>query len=176
MMLRSKHCEICENQIVDKRTGIKCGITEEKPQFEKKCEKITFDKKYEKKILEVNIDFEKNNRRKAKIYGKIFGLLSGGISIMLLGLFLGLFALEGGVISTLPLIIIGVGFLVIPKGLQLLVAFKQEMSVAKGKKIELDNLLSMYNIKYDLELKFNEDRHGNIDIVPNLIFKRKYYR
>ncbi len=175
-MLKSKHCEICENQIIDKRTGTKCGITKEKPLFENKCKKISFDKKYEQKILETNIEFEKISRIKAKTYGKTFALLSVGISIMLVGLFLGIFAFEGGVISTAPLIIIGVGFLTIPKALQPFVAFKQSFTVAKDKKTELDNLLSMYNIKYDLRLNFNEDRHGNLDIVPDLTFTRKYFR
>ncbi len=175
-MLRSKHCEICENQIIDKRTGTKCGITEEKPQFKNKCDKISLDKKYETKILDTNIEFETIKRNKTKTYGKAFGLLSIGITIILVGLFLGFFAFEGGVISTVPLIIIGVGFLTIPKALQPFVTFKHSIAVAKDKKTELDNLLSMYNVKYDLKLNFNEDRHGNLDIVPDLTFTRKHYR
>ncbi len=65
-MLKSKHCEICENQITDKKTGTKCGITNEKPKFGNKCDKIFFDKKYEEKILDTNIEYEKNNNNKVK--------------------------------------------------------------------------------------------------------------
>ncbi|MCW3786297.1 hypothetical protein [Plebeiibacterium sediminum] len=175
-MLKSKHCGICENQISDKRTGTKCGITNEKPQFKNKCDKISFDKKYEKIILDTNIELETISRKKAKTYSTTFVLLAISIVIMLLGFLLGIFAFEGGVISTLPLIIIGVGFLVIPKALHPFVMFKQTLSVAKNKKDELDNLLSLYNVKYDLDLNFKEDRHGNLDVTPNVIFTRKYYR
>jgi len=175
-MLKSKHCGICENQIIDRNTGIRCRLTNEKPKFINKCETIYFDEKYKTKILDTNIEFERIRRRKTQIYSKTIGLLSLGIILILVGLFIGLFALESGLISKVPLIIIGVGFLTLPNALKSFVLFRQKFSVAKNKKTELDSLLSIYNVEYDLKLNFTKDRHGNVDIKTNLTFKRKHYR
>ncbi len=175
-MEKSKHCEICENQLYDFKTGTRCGITNERPCFKEKCSDIIFDKKYQDKIREVNIEFE-SIRRDKFLYYLNFSLYFGiGVSLMFTGYFLGVYLFKKGAMSTVPMVIIGIGFLVLPKAIGSLVSYYQKISVAQMKKTKLDEILSRYNIEYSIDVIINADIHDNKEIEANLTFLRKHYR
>lgn len=134
-MNQAKHCEICENQLFDMKFGTKCSLTNEKPNFKNKCTYIKFDKKYEHKITDVNVEFEKIKKTKALTITNLIVFAALGISIMLIGFLIGKFALDNNVISTIPIIIMGVGFLIMPKALAPFYLYRQRMAIAKKRKL-----------------------------------------
>ena len=40
-----RHCDLCEHQVLNLKKGTTCGLTNKKPNFNKTCLKIKFDKK-----------------------------------------------------------------------------------------------------------------------------------
>ncbi len=175
-MEKSKHCEICENQLYDFKTGTRCGITNERPNFKEKCPDIILDKKYQDKIKEVNVEFELVIRSKLLCYFNFILYFSISISIMIAGFLLGFYVFEKGAITTVPLIVIGIGFIVLPKSIGALVHYHQTMSIAQKKKTKLDEILSRYNVEYSIDVIINTDIHDNKEIETNLTFLRKHYR
>lgn len=175
-MTNVKHCELCDNRIFDLNQGITCRLTHEKPNFSNKCPDILFERNYLARIKEVNIEFHKVATKRAGIVANSVAYCLIGLAIMAGGYLLGSFALEAGVISTVPLIIIGVGFLLIPRAIGLFVGYKQELDVEKNKKKQLDQLLANYNFQYTSEILIDEDRHGNRDYDADITFSRVHFR
>ncbi|WP_339757331.1 hypothetical protein [Algoriphagus aquimarinus] len=85
-------------------------------------------------------------------------------------------AWEKGVISTVPLIIIGVGFLIIPFATGPLIKFSQDVRIERERKVKMDGLLKSYNIEYDSEVIVDQDVHGNKDYDAKINFSRLHYK
>ncbi len=148
----AKHCELCDNREFDVLTGTTCSITNQFPKFSNKCSDIKFEINHIKRIKEVNIEYHKVATTKNLTITNFVVFLSIGIVIMAGGYFLGSLAWDKGVISTVPLMIIGSGFLIIPLATGPLVKYRQGMAVERTKKTELDKLLASYNFEYDANL------------------------
>lgn len=172
----AKHCQICENQLYNIEFGSKCKLTNKKPDFREKCPDIIFEKKYEERIKEVNTEYELVQKTKLISYANFVFFLIVSILVILAGYLIGKYALDKGVISTVPLIIIGVGIMILPLASGPLNKYRQDISIARNKKDKLDKLLSMYNIQYTIEVIVYKDLHGNQEIETKLTFLRKYYR
>ena len=172
----TKHCQLCERQLYDIQSGTKCGLTNERPNFSGKCPDIKFETKYEDKIKEINIEYELVKRTKAISIGTFIFFITISIAVIVGGYLLGTYAFDKGVISTVPLIIMGTGVLILPLASGPLNKYRWGMKIARNKKNELDELLANYNIQYSIEVIVNKDLHGNQDITTNLTFQRKHYR
>lgn len=172
----AKHCELCENRVFDVLTGTTCSLTDQRPEFSNKCPEIRFESNHINKIKEVNIEYHKVALTKNLTIANFIVFLSTGIAVMAGGYLLGSFAWDKGVISTVPLIIIGVGFLIIPSATGPLVKYRQGMGVERNKKREMDELLASYNIEYDAEILIEEDMHGNKGYDAKLTFSRIHFR
>ena len=172
----TKHCQLCENQLVDIQTGTTCALTNKPPDFREKCPDIRFEDKYEEKIREINIEYDKVRRTRGISYANFFFYITISIVIMVAGYLIGKYALEKGVISTVPLIIMGVGVLVLPMAAGPLNKYRTTMKIARKKLTELNELLAIYNIQYTIDVIVNKDRHGNEDIETKLFFQRKHHR
>lgn len=172
----AKHCELCDNRAFDVQTGTTCILTNERPRFKKKCSDVKFENNYIARIKEVNIEYYKVSSTKNLTIANFIFFLSIGIAVMVGGYLLGALAWEKGVISTVPLIIIGVGFLIIPMATGPLAKYRQGMGVERNKKTQMDGLLASYNIEYDAEILINEDVHGNKDYDAKITFSRVHYR
>ncbi|MEB2776568.1 hypothetical protein SYJ56_14690 [Algoriphagus sp. D3-2-R+10] len=99
-----------------------------------------------------------------------------GITVMLGGYLLGSLAWDKGVISAVPLIIIGVGFSIIPVATGPLIKFSQDEKIVKDKKSKMDELLKSYNIEYNSKIEVDEDVHGNKDDDAKISFSRLNYK
>ena len=172
----TKHCQLCDHKIFDFNKGSRCGLTEEKPHFYRKCGEILFGQNMEAKIREVNIEHELVKESKALSIANFVVFLLLGVGVLAGGWLLGVYAFEGGVISTVPIIIMGVGLSFFPLSFGPLNSFRFGMAVASKKKKELDILLRMYNIEYSIEVNITKDLHGNKEIDTDLKFLRKHYR
>ncbi|WP_439489354.1 hypothetical protein [Algoriphagus sp.] len=172
----AKHCELCEHRLFDLSTGSTCGLTTMKPAFKGKCSAIKFGDSYINRIKDVNVDFYKIASTKSYniLHCMLYLLIAG--SVISAGYLLGAKAWDKGVISTVPLIIIGIGVSIIPIAIGPLLNFRQKFVAVKGKKANLDALLETYNVAYEIEIVVDEDVHGNKDYEVEINFTRQHPR
>lgn len=156
--------------------GTICSLTGNKPEFNNKCQNIQFENNYEKIIREVNINLHLVRLTKTDTVLSVVVFLPLSIAVMAAGYLIGRYAWESGVISTVPLIIMGVGFLVMPLATGPLNKYRQTYGVAKKRKQQLDDLLSSYNIEYTIDVSVRKDFHGNQEVETDLRFLRKHFK
>lgn len=169
----TNHCKLCDNQYFTLVSGTTCKLTNQKPDFDKACLKIELNDKFEEKVTEININYEKIKRTKLLTYTYFTVFLIISLVVMIGGYILGKYVFEKGVISTVPLIIIGVGFTILPKAFGSLNYYRNEMLIAKTKKESLDGILSAYNIDYEIDIRFGKEIHGNQEVETDLKFNGK---
>ncbi|UZD21489.1 hypothetical protein PBT90_18400 [Algoriphagus halophytocola] len=172
----AKHCELCDHRVFDLSTGTTCGLTSMRPDFKGKCPNIKFGDNHIRRIREVNIEHYRVASKKWMNVAHFILYFMIGVTIMLGGYFLGSMAWDKGVVSKVPLIIIGVGFLIIPFATGPLISFRQDFQIEKKRKMKMDQLLKSYNIEYDSEIIVDEDVHGNKDYNAKISFSRLHYK
>ena len=155
----ANHCELCDHQQTDFKTGTTCGLTNKKPQFNITCPKIQLNTKLEDKLKAVHIQYEHFRRKDllTKTYFIVLTLI--GIAVIIGGYLLGKYIFDKGVISTVPLIIMIVGLTPIGMAIRTLINHQQDLSTAKGKKDRLDEILKSYRIEYDIDVVFGKEIH-----------------
>jgi hypothetical protein len=167
----TRHCELCDNQITDLKIGTTCGLTDRKPDFNKTCSKIKLTDKFENKLKSVNIEYQNIKRKKVLTYSYFGVFLTIGIAVIVGGYLLGKYALDSGVISTVPLIIMGVGLGPLGMAFGTLNRYRQDIEIAKSRKDKIDEVLNEYNIKYDIEIAFGKEIHGTQEVYAELKIK-----
>lgn len=172
----ARHCELCDNRAFDVQTGTVCSLTNRKPQFDNKCPDIKFGENHITQIKEVNINYFKVASTKNLTIANFIIFFTIATIAILAGYLLGAYIYEGGFISTVPLIIMGTGVLILPFATGPLIKYRQAIKVEGSKKSRLDKLLASYNIEYDAEILVNEDVHGNKDYEAKITFTRLHYR
>ena len=172
----TKHCRLCDNRLFEMASGTSCALTKEKPNFKDKCPDIVFGKNYEDVIREINVEHHLVKMTKANSIANFAIFLAIGIAVIILGYYLWTQAWSSGVISTVPIIIMGVGVLVLPMAFGPMNKYRQEISVARPKKDHLDALLAQYNIQYTIDIKVKTDILGNKEVDTDLKFLRKHYK
>jgi len=108
-MLRTKHCELCDHQETSLKEGTTCGLTTGKPDFDTTCSNIKLKDKFTNKLKSANIEFEKIRRTKivTYIYFVVYFLL--GLAVIAGAYLLFTYALNKGVVMTVPIVIMGAG-------------------------------------------------------------------
>ena len=80
---KNNYCRICQNYNMDYDRGLLCGLTDEKPAFEKKCPSFVIDEKNAERLIdrepdvakimqEVYVDSDKPEKKKKKRFS-LFG-------------------------------------------------------------------------------------------------------
>lgn len=164
----TRHCELCDHQEKDLKIGTTCGLNHKKPEFNKTCIKIQLRDKFEDKLKSVNIDYEIVKKKKVITHSYFVLFILIGIAVIIGGFLLGKYAFEGGVISTVPIIIMGVGLAPLTMAFGTLNNYIQELDVAKTKKEKIDEVLNAYGIEYELDIKYGEEFHGTQEIYTEL--------
>ncbi|MBD8489930.1 hypothetical protein IFO69_14330 [Echinicola sp. CAU 1574] len=172
----AQHCKLCDYSQYDIEKGFFCGITQSKPDFKKKCAEIKFDEKYKQLIRDINIEHHLVKSSKALTIGNLIVFLLIAIAFLAAGFWYGTMAWDKGIVATVPFIIGGIGFLVLPLATGPVYKYKRDMAVAREKKERLDRLLGVYNISYEIEITVRKDLHGNKEFDTKLEFTRKHYR
>ena len=164
----ARHCELCDNQKISLEFGTTCGLTDRKPEFNKTCSKIELNEKFENKLKSVNIEYENFKRKKTITYTYFVVFLIIGIAVIVGGYLLGKYALGKRVISTVPLIIMGVGLAPLGLAFGVLNSHRQEVRLAKSKKEKVDEVLDEYRIEYEIDIAFGDEIHGTQEVYAEL--------
>ena len=172
-MNQAEHCRLCKHQEVDLKIGTTCGLTNKKPEFDKSCPTINFTDKLESRIKEVNSKYENIKRKSTLTYIYSILIFTISLSIMIGGWYFDKFVYNAGVISTVPLIIIGVGFLLFPTAFGPLNFHRRDLKIAKREKEKIDEILSLYNIDYSIDIKFGKEIHGSQEVFTDLKLQKK---
>jgi hypothetical protein len=167
-MEKTQHCVVCEHKKVDFTTGSYCGITDKKPKFLEKCRDIKLGEILEQRLSEVNVDLEKIKNKKAGVLTNVITFTSLSAGVFIAGILLWQFIWDSGYIATLPIIVMGTGFIGIPKYLGPLFKFKNELGAAQSKKDDLDKLLDLYGVTYKLDIELKKGPHDTIDVDKKL--------
>lgn len=164
----ARHCELCDNQKISLEFGTTCELTNRKPEFNKTCSKIQLNEKFENKLKSVNIEYENFKRKKTLTYTYFVVFLIIGIAVIVGGYLLGKYALGKNVISTVPLIIMGVGLIPLGMTFGTLNKYKQEINIVKSKKDKVDEVLNEYRIEYEIDIAFGDEIHGTQEVYAEL--------
>ena len=161
-MLRTDHCILCDHRKVDFMTGSLCGLTEKKPDFSQKCNVIKLDEAFKDQIVDVNIDYEAVQKTRVDVFGHCIFYVLIALGFFIAGFLIGKYALDSGVISTVPLIIMGIG--IVPLGMAVgpVNYYLTSLKIAKNKKRTLDTLAKMYGYSYTIDIEHLKDSLGNL--------------
>lgn len=156
----ARHCELCDNQEKSLKTGTTCGLTQRKPEFNRTCSKIYLNDKFKNKLKKINVEYEKVKRSKTITYTYFIVFLSISLAVIIGGFLFGKYVLDNGVISTVPIIIMGVGLGPLGLAFGALNKYRIDIEIAKSKKEKIDEILSLYSITYNFNVKFGNEYHG----------------
>jgi hypothetical protein len=164
----ARHCDLCDNQKKSLKIGTTCGLNDKKPEFNKTCPKIKLNEKFENKLKSVNIEYENFKRKKLLTFAYFGVFVVIGIAVIVGGYLLGKYALESGVISTVPIIIMAVGLAPLGMAFGTLNKHRQEIEIVKNKKDKIDEVLNEYRIEYDIDISFGKEIHGTQEVYAEL--------
>ena len=168
MINRAEHCRLCQHQEVDLTTGTTCGLTNKKPDFHESCPTINFSEKLEHKIKETNSRYQNIRRKSSLTYIYSLIILAISFAIVIGGWYFGKYVYDAGVLSALPVLIIGVGCLLFPAAFGPLNYHRRDLKMAKIEKDKIDKILSLYNINYSIEIQFGKQMHGSQEVFADL--------
>jgi hypothetical protein len=114
-----------------------------------------------KEIREINIEHHLAKISEASSYANFIVVISVSIAIVLIGYFIGKNSFDNGVISTIPLIVIGIGILILPLAIFPLNKYRRSISSVKNKIKQLDDILLKYNIQYSFDIPKSDDLLGD---------------
>jgi hypothetical protein len=171
-MIIAEHCKLCDNKIVDFKTGVICSLTNKKPDFTNKCPKIVLENDFEKQITKINIEYESVlNSRTNQIGLGVFNLIIS-LVIFILGMVITNFIFQKGFISTITLVILVIACIPLAKGIGTINSYFNDLKIAKKQKQKLDKIASFYGYDYNIQIQHIKDSLGNIEHKADLkIFK-----
>lgn len=172
-----RHCDLCDHQILSLKDGSICGLTNNKPSFNRTCVKIDFNNNL-LDLLEVTfIEYEdlklsKNKVYKELIYGSIIGLF-----LLVLGYFvtihfvnIGYYGYSKSIVNlfTVPTIILVSGYYFIKQPIKKLINHKKQFRITKNNISEIEEVLKLYNQKYKCKVNFDKEIHGIQELQINV--------
>ncbi len=80
------------------------------------------------------------------------------------GWYLGKYVYQAGVLSTVPVIIIGLGFLLFPAAFGPLNYHRRDKKLAEKDKVRIDKILELYTI----DINFGKEIHDTQEVYTNL--------
>ncbi|MFT7050055.1 MAG: hypothetical protein ACJAZK_000644 [Psychroserpens sp.] len=166
------HCKLCDHKIIDFKTGTLCGLTNRKPDFKNKCSVIKIQDDFKEQIETVNIEHDAILKTKTDTYGHLIMYVLLAIALVLAAFLLGKFILDKGFISTIPIIIVTLGFSVLGVALAPLNAYNSNLKRAERNKEALDTIGNMYGYKYDIDITHLKDSLGNKSYETDLKIRK----
>jgi hypothetical protein len=166
-----EHCNLCENIKSNLQEGIICGLTNQKPTFNKTCPKIKLGKKFEKQLGVIHIDIEKLKKQKRLIYTQFFlSIILGSILILSQrNLFVGFdFTYSKYLKLAQSLLVVFLGFGLCSIALNELKKYRKKLKIVKDQKHKIDNILDEYRIEYSCSVEFGKKYHDIQDVVVEL--------
>ena len=139
-----KHCDYCIHPIRNLESGLKCGITGEKPSFKIKCSKIEFSEEYIYK--KTNLDNELREVEKTKLPTYLIQLILVliGLTVIINNKSLAEATNNDTYYLAIRVGIIGAGISLIARSLNELIYFRKKIKVLIVNKTELQKILKLY--------------------------------
>ena len=164
----TSHCLICENKKMDFKIGVICGITNEKPKFLEKCSSKVFGETMQQKIVELdsNLRIIENMKTATMLHFYTFLVISA--IVLISTYFITIWLWEKGWMSTITITIGAIGLGLIPLAVAPLNKYKRRIKIAKEDKVNLDTVLKIYNIEYEIITKLLGGPNDSIDIETDL--------
>ncbi len=163
---------LCDNKIADFKTGAICSLTNKKPDFQGKCNVIKLDNTFKSKITEKNIEYEAVLKTRVDAYGMFTFYLIVAILIFVGSYLLGKYIFDAGYISTIPLIVTGVGIVPLGVAFGTLNSYRSSLKIATKRKQELDNIIKLYGYAYDITIKHFKDSLENKSYETDLNIRK----
>ncbi|EDP69456.1 hypothetical protein FBALC1_05173 [Flavobacteriales bacterium ALC-1] len=173
----TKHCQLCDHQEVDFKTGTYCRITNKKPEFYRKCVNAKLDSKLEFEINTINIEYEGILKIKWRTYINCIAFYILGTLLIIAGCYVGLFLFKNWNYGhnydrylgyAAVILILGSILFIFPIATKYLSYYINNYKLTKTKKENLDKVLSLYNIKYDIDITFpkknSDDDYIDVDL------------
>ena len=88
------------------------------------------------------------------------------------GWYLGKYVYATGALSTVPIIVIGIGFLLFPAAFGPLNFHRRDLKMAREEKEKLDKILSLYNRRYKIDITFGKEIHGTQEVFSDVRMER----
>ena len=170
--MKIDHCKICDNKKVDIPKGITCEKTGRKPEFVKQCDIITLNNNMEERVVQINETIFLVKRIKADAYFHLILFVSIGVVMMIGGYLFGRYVLDMGVISTVPVIIMGIGLLVFSFAFGPFNKYNRDIKAALAEKKRLDETLLKYNMSYQIDFKIEDKIHDDLILKYDLTFDK----
>lgn len=163
-----KHCDLCDHQILSLKEGSICGVTNRKPDFNRTCVKIKFDKKLKQTLENILINYENLKQTKNITYKNYFFRIIFGVIIIVFGYFAFKFFLAEYTLYSRDnfsflyffTAIFSFGYYSIKIPINRLKKYKNQLIHIENKKFDIDETLSLYNKKYDYKVNFDKEIHG----------------
>lgn len=178
IMKQAQHCALCNHERRSFETGLTCGLTNEKPSFDKQCETIEFGDKFATMLESKCFDYKVLIRERYSAYTR-------SVLKLALGLFLTLFSYP--IVKFYPLafktikyyyhwgfvvVIAVIGIALIVDTLLKLIDFNVKLREARREKLKIDEVISEYDITYDISYHFSRDEFGHRQVdIKCEIFK-----
>ncbi len=148
----SNHCVLCDHQIIDFKTGTKCGLTNRSPKFNTRCSRIKLGDKCVDEIRKVNLLYSRKKREGQRVFIYLILALSIGVLVSYFAMSnIKILFDNNSVALTIPIMIIGSTLTIVFKQIDTLTTYVQELNTQRERKEELDVILSLYNRQHILE-------------------------
>jgi len=160
---KTDHCQFCDHHKRDFQKGIYCGLTDEKPEFGKYCNKINLDHLFSKEIASINAKHYKLTSRK-------FDVIAGLILFPLIGVvilygdywfyhnyfkpyFLDAYTRSRVTAGSFAIVAIlfTTGITFIGKGVGPLLNHLENLKYSKQEKEKLDTICKLNGIRFEIE-------------------------
>ncbi|KXX66491.1 hypothetical protein [Flammeovirga sp. SJP92] len=152
---------MCQNKY--NSGGIKCELTQEKPAFRDVCENFSYTQGFNSIIDDLFIEMKKMSFKKRRLHIKSFFNFVCAIFVIVIPLYLFKIGLDHDEwFVELSVTAIAGGFTFLGFSLKPLLKFYSDTKILKKKKNEIDSLMKMYGLVYDVEIDYKEDIHGNL--------------
>lgn len=180
-----RHCDLCEHQILSLKDGNLCGITNRKPNFNRACVRIEFSIKLLEILEDILIDYEDLKLSKKNVYlNFILGIIIS-VFLFICGYLVfdyfynnqyrvsfnkgprAFFNYIGFLIIVSGSFLIS-GFYFLKKSTRNLSEHKNQLIIIENIKIEVEEVLGLYNQKYKYKIEFDREIHGIQDIEVNI--------
>ncbi|WP_438969526.1 hypothetical protein [Nonlabens sp.] len=171
----TEHCDLCDHKITDFKTGIRCGLTYQKPQFYKTCSKISLKKVLELRIKDIHLELDQYRRSRFKTYYHFIFYIGVGLLLIATGCGLGFHINDfekSSHVLILPLLLTLSCIPFFGISIKTLNKYKQATAAARNKQQQLDKILNLYGITYDIKISYSDEFHGTQEVFLELDIKR----
>lgn len=171
MLEKHQHCNYCTHQEKNVFKGTLCGLTHEKPNFNKTCPKIQWSTLLSKKITAVHTLNASLEKDQLYTYVKTILLI---VLAMSMGLALSAyvqteefirltsegFAVKSYKIYAIPVSLVAAMIILVLYAVKSFVNYLKAKKEANQKKQQLDTLLQLYGISFRKAVELSEEKNG----------------